>query len=103
MFADNGRMYAERFVFCQEHAPQEDEDETLYCICQTRFCCPPVPHVPLAIITPPLPASRPKFLSLSRCLLVSTPRVLPALSPTPPLCFSAPLSTRGLQPSMYYR
>ena len=26
----------ERFVFCQEHAPQEDDDETLYCICQQR-------------------------------------------------------------------
>jgi hypothetical protein len=103
IFADNGRMYAERFVFCQEHAPQEDEDETLYCICQTRFFAPPVPHAPLAIITPPLPASRPKFLSLSRRLLVSTPRVLPALSPTPPSCFPTPLRTRGPQPLMYYQ
>ena len=33
---DKGRMHVERFVFCQEHAPQEDEDDTLYCICQTR-------------------------------------------------------------------
>jgi hypothetical protein len=33
---------------------------------------------------------------------VSTPRVLPVLSPTPPLCFPAPLPTRGLRPSVYY-
>ncbi len=33
---DKGRMHMERFVFCQEHAPEEDEDDTLYCICQTR-------------------------------------------------------------------
>ena len=107
MYADNGRMYAERLVFCQEHAPQEDEDETLYCICQTRFCCAPVPHAPLAIITYAASSCLPPSVSepassLSRRLLVSTPRVLPVLSPTPPLCFPAPLPTRGLRPSVYY-
>ena len=32
------RPEVERLVFCQEHAPhEEDEDDTLYCICQRRY------------------------------------------------------------------
>lgn len=35
---DEKALEVERLVFCQEHAPQEeDDDETLYCICQRRY------------------------------------------------------------------
>jgi len=38
--ARDDKVEIERLVFCQEHAPQEDddEDEKLYCICQRRYC-----------------------------------------------------------------
>jgi hypothetical protein len=34
----DGKAEVERLVFCQQHAPhEEDDDDTLYCICQRRY------------------------------------------------------------------